>query len=89
MVVGTPSERWGQQVTAVVQVRSGQEVADDELRDTAGRHVTSYKLPKAIVRVEAITRAPSGKADYRWARETAVACLEGAGEGGGGSAVTR
>ncbi len=89
VVVGTPSERWGQQVTAVVQVRSGQEVADDELRDTAGRHVTSYKLPKAIVRVEAITRAPSGKADYRWARETAVACLEGAGEGGGGSAVTR
>ena len=71
VVVGTPSERWGQQVTAVVQLRKGAAASDAELREVAAGFVTGYKLPKQIVRVEAITRAPSGKADYRWARETA------------------
>ena len=72
---GTPSERWGQQVTAVVQLRKGAAASDAELREVAAGFVTGYKLPKQIVRVEAITRAPSGKADYRWARETAAKTL--------------
>ena len=79
VVVGTPSERWGQQVTALVQLRSGALVDDAELRETAARSISSYKLPKVIVRVNAITRAPSGKADYKWARETAIAALAGGG----------
>ena len=33
------------------------------------------KLPKRFVFVDAITRSPAGKADYRWARETALASL--------------
>ena len=76
VVVGTPNERWGQQVTAVVQFRPGADVGDDDLRQAAGQHVSSYKLPKAIVRVETITRAPSGKADYRWAKQAATEALE-------------
>jgi fatty-acyl-CoA synthase len=68
VVCGRPSPRWGEEVVAVVQLRPGVEVADEELRETAGRHVARYKLPRAIVRVEHVVRAPSGKADYRWAR---------------------
>ena len=75
VVVGTPSERWGQQVTALVQLRAGARVDDAKLREAAARSISSYKLPKAIVRVDTITRAPSGKADYKWARETAIAAL--------------
>jgi acyl-CoA synthetase (AMP-forming)/AMP-acid ligase II len=75
VVVGTPSERWGAQVTAVVQLREGAVADEDAFKDAARRHIASYKLPKAFVYVDRITRAPSGKADYRWARNAALAGL--------------
>ncbi|MEE8581205.1 MAG: acyl-CoA synthetase, partial [Myxococcota bacterium] len=75
VVVGTPSERWGQQVTAIVQLRPGETPAEDEIKSVAGSHIAGYKLPKLFVYVERITRAPSGKADYRWARQAAEAVL--------------
>ena len=75
LVVGTPSERWGQQVTALVRLRDGEAPGDDALRMVAGEHVASYKLPKAFVYVDAIERSPSGKPDYAWGRRTAVEVL--------------
>jgi fatty-acyl-CoA synthase len=71
VVCGTPSERWGSQVTAIVQLRPGQTASEEDLSATANEHITRYKLPKRYVFVDRIVRAPSGKADYRWARETA------------------
>ena len=38
----------------------------------AARHIARYKLPKGIVFVDEIVRSPSGKADYRWARQVAA-----------------
>ncbi len=73
VVVGTPHERWGQQVTAVVQLREGARASEDELRDAARTHLAAYKLPKRFVFVDEVLRAPSGKADYRWAKEAAEA----------------
>ncbi len=73
VVVGRPSERWGQEVVAVVHLRAEAEPpSDDELRAAAAPHLARYKLPRAFVRVPAIERSPSGKPDYRWARELAV-----------------
>ncbi len=68
VVCGRPSSRWGEEVVAVVALRPQADVSDDELRDAAGAHLARYKLPRAIVRVPEVVRAPSGKADYRWAR---------------------
>ena len=42
----------------------------------ASAHIARYKLPKEVVFVEHIQRSPSGKADYRWAAETAVKAAE-------------
>jgi len=67
VVCGRPSERFGAEVVAIVALRPGEQVSDDELREAAGRHIARYKLPRAILRRELIVRAPSGKADYRWA----------------------
>jgi fatty-acyl-CoA synthase len=75
VVTGTPHERFGQQVTAVVALRPGEEVSEESLRETASAHIARYKLPRAIVFVDEILRAPSGKADYRWAKQTAEAHL--------------
>ena len=38
----------------------------------AERHIARYKLPKAFVFVDEIVRSPSGKADYRWAKQIAA-----------------
>ena len=71
VVVGTPNERFGQQVTAVVQMRPGDPAIADELIAFAGKHLARYKLPRTIVFVDQIVRSPAGKADYRWT--TAIA----------------
>jgi len=72
VVTGRPSDRWGHEVVAVVQLRPGTHPSDQDLLDEAAKHIARYKLPKAIVRVEAIVRSPAGKADYRWAKQVAI-----------------
>lgn len=71
IVVGRPSERWGSEVVAVVQLAAGATADDDELRAEAARHIARYKLPKAFVFRTELQRSPAGKADYRWARDQA------------------
>ncbi len=75
VVVGTPSERFGQQVTAIVSLRSGLDASEDALREGVREHLAAYKAPRAFVFVQEIVRSPSGKADYRWAKATALARL--------------
>lgn len=72
IVVGRPSERWGSEVVAVVQLLPGPDPGDEDLLAAAGKRLARYKLPKAIVRVDQVVRSPAGKADYRWARELAA-----------------
>ena len=71
VVAGRPSEQWGQEVVAVVQLRLGAVPDEASLLSEAATHVARYKLPKAFRFVEKIQRSPAGKADYRWAIEQA------------------
>jgi fatty-acyl-CoA synthase len=71
VVAGRPSERWGSEVVAVVQLSEGTEASIASLLDECGRHVARYKLPKDIIFVDKVMRSPAGKADYRWARQVA------------------
>ncbi len=75
VVVGTPHERFGEQVTALVRVRAGAAASEAELRGAAGLHVAAFKVPRRVLFVDEIVRSPSGKPDYRWAREAALARL--------------
>jgi acyl-CoA synthetase (AMP-forming)/AMP-acid ligase II len=72
VVAGRPSERWGQEVVAIVQLRDGASATPADLLAEAGKHIARYKLPKAFVFRDAIQRSPSGKADYRWAKAQAA-----------------
>ena len=72
VVVGTPSDRFGEQVTALVLARPGQSPDADELRESCAEHLARYKLPRAIIFVDEMVRSPSGKADYRWAKKVAL-----------------
>jgi fatty-acyl-CoA synthase len=75
VVAGRPSERWGNEVVAIVQLREGRDPSDEDLLDTCQRHVARYKLPKVIIRTAKVQRSPAGKADYRWANEIAAESL--------------
>jgi acyl-CoA synthetase (AMP-forming)/AMP-acid ligase II len=71
VVTGRPSERWGQEVVAVVQLAEGTEATADSITTHASGFIARYKLPKDVIFVELVQRSPSGKADYRWAAEQA------------------
>jgi fatty-acyl-CoA synthase len=62
LVLGTPDERFGERVTAVLQT-SG-DVTDDELDAHARKTIAGYKVPRAIVRVDTVPRMDNGKPDY-------------------------
>jgi acyl-CoA synthetase (AMP-forming)/AMP-acid ligase II len=72
VVTGRPSERWGNEVVAIVQLAQGEQGSQAELADSilaeAARHLARYKLPKEVVFRDRLQRSPSGKADYRWAK---------------------
>ena len=72
MVVGRPDDRWGQAVVALVQVRPGADPTAEEILEETARHVARYKLPRQIVFLDELVRSPAGKADYRWAKATAI-----------------
>lgn len=73
VVVGLPSERWGQQVTAVLSLKKGRVAPTvDDLVAHCASQLARYKLPRAVVVAPEIVRSPSGKPDYAWAREFAV-----------------
>jgi fatty-acyl-CoA synthase len=72
VVAGRPSERWGQEVVAVVALAEGADADAEELVAHAAKSLARYKLPKEIVFRTVVERSPSGKADYRWAREQAL-----------------
>jgi fatty-acyl-CoA synthase len=76
VVTGRPSDQWGAEIVAVVQLREGVAPSSEleaSLTAEAAKHVARYKLPKAWVFVDQMVRSPSGKADYRWAKEQAEA----------------
>ena len=73
LVVGVPDERWGERVVAVLAPRGDARPTVDDLAAHCSTTIARYKVPRVVTYVEAIQRSPAGKADYRWAKETATA----------------
>ena len=75
-VTGRPSDRFGQEVVAVVQLTGPGACTPADLRAWCTEHLARYKAPRAVVFVDEVRRHPSGKADYRWARERVVDAVD-------------
>ncbi|MFI7298444.1 acyl-CoA synthetase [Streptomyces sp. NPDC050121] len=74
LVAGVPDATWGNHVAAVVQVRAGAPLPSlEDIQRHCRTRLAGYKIPRQLVLAESIRRSPSGKADYRWAREVATA----------------
>ena len=73
LVVGRPSERWGQEVVALVALQpdSGS-IGEAELITLCKSQLAHFKAPKAVLFVEQIQRLGNGKPNYRWATQAAL-----------------
>lgn len=72
VAVGVPDERFGEIVALVVAKRSGSALDDSMIVEHVRKSIADYKAPRRVVFVDEVYRSPSGKADYRWARELAA-----------------
>ena len=75
IVVGTPSERWGEQVTAIVQARDGHTMSPADVQAHCKTVLSDYKAPRTVFFVDEVQRTPVGKADYKWAKQKALDLL--------------
>jgi fatty-acyl-CoA synthase len=75
LVVGIADAKWGQAITAVVQLEPGAQLDETELKDFVRTRIAAYKVPKRILAKADLARAPNGKADYKHIREFAEAQL--------------
>tara|TARA_B100000963_G_scaffold128006_1_gene111765 strand:- start:1532 stop:2467 length:936 start_codon:yes stop_codon:yes gene_type:complete len=72
LVVGIPDERFGERVIAVTSLDEGSDLDDTLLIDFCRENLAGYKVPKQVLMVEQVRRAPNGKADYKWAKSEAL-----------------
>jgi fatty-acyl-CoA synthase len=71
VVVGRPSQHFGSEVVAVVELRPDARVTPNEIRETAAQTIARFKAPRAVLFCSAVPRHASGKADYARARQMA------------------
>ena len=60
-VIGLPDEKWGERVTAVVQLRPGQAATEDEIRAFVKDRLGSVKAPKQVEVWPDLPRSKVGK----------------------------
>ena len=60
-VIGLPDEKWGERVTAVVQLRPGQTVTEAEVRSFVKERLGSVKAPKQVEVWPDLPRSKVGK----------------------------
>lgn len=76
IVVGVPDELWGSIVVAVVRTRNDQPIDTKTIEAGVRETLAGYKVPKAFVQVREMPRSPSGKSDYKGARDLATAHVQ-------------
>ena len=79
LVVGIPDPRWMQRVAAVVETVGGRQLTLEQVQEHCRKHVAGYKVPRQITIVDRVSRFPTGKPDYTWAKDQALATQQAAG----------
>ncbi len=69
-VVGVSDDRFGQALVAHVVLKEGGAATDEELRAHVKKQLANYKVPREIVRHDALPRNETGKVLKRELRET-------------------
>jgi acyl-CoA synthetase (AMP-forming)/AMP-acid ligase II len=69
VVVGLPHEYWSEAVTAFVVPAPGATLDPDAIREAMRAHIDAYKIPKAVVVVDALPRTSTGKVQKNVVRD--------------------
>jgi 3-oxocholest-4-en-26-oate---CoA ligase len=72
LVVGRPSDRWGEELVALVELRDGVDAVRELLHAHCTSQLARFKAPKEFIFVGQVHRLGNGKADYRWAKTQAT-----------------
>lgn len=67
VVLGTPDDRWGERVEAIVALTPKAETTEQELRDHCRARLAAFKIPKRVHVSQTVARSAAGKPDYEWA----------------------
>ena len=65
MAVGVPDEKFGEAITAVVELAPQTELDEAAIIAHVKGKLASYKAPKRVLAVDTIGRAANGKVDYK------------------------
>ena len=68
-VIGYPYEKWGEAVKAIVVVKPGEKLNEQELIGWCQGRIGKFKIPKNVVFTESLPRTPTGKILKRVLRE--------------------
>ena len=68
-VIGVPDEKWGESVTAVVELKPGRVLAEQDIIDFCRSRIGAMKAPKAVFYIDALPRNTNGKVLKRMVRE--------------------
>jgi acyl-CoA synthetase (AMP-forming)/AMP-acid ligase II len=60
-VIGFPHELWGEAVKAIVVVKPGEELTEEELIEWCKDKIGKYKIPRKVEFTESLPRTPTGK----------------------------
>ena len=73
VAVGMPDERFGQRVVLVASRQPSSATTAEDVIAHVKEQLANYKAPRDVCFVDEVYRSPSGKVDYRWARDAAAA----------------
>jgi len=68
-VVGVPDEKWGEMVKAIVVLKEGMEISEEEIIGFCKEKLARYKAPKSVEFYPALPKTGSGKIAKRELRE--------------------
>lgn len=71
-VVGVPSDKYGEEVMAFIQVNGGREITTEEIRKYCAGKIARYKIPAHILFVDGYPTAASGKVQKSKLRELGI-----------------
>ncbi|MCD6293644.1 MAG: acyl-CoA synthetase [Deltaproteobacteria bacterium] len=69
-VIGVNHPKWVEAVTAVIVPKAGETIPEEEIIDLCKKELAMFKVPKAVIFVDALPKTPTGKILKRDMRTT-------------------